>query len=111
MAVTLVDTNVLLRLLQPQHRQYSIASAAVAELRKQQADLCIAPQNLVEFWTVATRPPINNGLAMSPLAIASEVRSLDGLFRLLEGRSGVAAAWEQLVGKHLVIGKLAHMPT
>jgi predicted nucleic-acid-binding protein len=65
-AATLVDTDVLLRLLQPQHPQYSTAAKAVAELRQQRVDLCIAPQNLVEFWVVATRPVANNGLGMSP---------------------------------------------
>src|ERR1700683_5449942 len=108
MAVTLIDTNVLLRLLQPLHPQYSIAATAVAELRKQRADLCVAPQNLVEFWVVATRPVVNNGLGMSPLMIAGELRALNGLFRLLEGKPGVAGAWEMLVGKHLVSGKQAH---
>src|SRR5271165_1466140 len=104
----LVDTNVLLRLLQPLHRQYPMASAAVAELRKQGADLCVARQNLVEFWVVATRPLANNGLGMSPLTIAGEVRGLNGLFRLLEGKPGVAAVWERLAGQHLVSGKQAH---
>jgi predicted nucleic acid-binding protein len=108
MAATLIDTNVLLRLLQPRHPQYPIAAAAVAQLRKQRADLCVAPQNLVEFWVVATRPVINNGLGMSPLTITGELRALNGLFRLLEGKSGVAGAWEMLVGKHLVSGKQAH---
>src|SRR5271165_6927609 len=98
MAVTLVDTNVLLRLLQPQHPQYSLAAAALAKLRDQGADLCIARQNLVEFWVVATRPVVNNGLGMSPLMIAGELRALNGLFRLLEGKPGVAGAWETLAG-------------
>jgi predicted nucleic acid-binding protein len=108
MAATLIDTNVLLRLWQPRHPQYSIAAAAVTELRKQRADLCVARQNLVEFWVVATRPVINNGLGMSPLTITGELRALNGLFRLLEGKSGVAGAWEMLVGTHLVSGKQAH---
>src|ERR1035438_4900903 len=59
---TLVDTNVLLRLLQPEHPQYAIASMALAGLRRQESDLCIARQNLVEFWAVATRPVAENGL-------------------------------------------------
>jgi hypothetical protein len=84
-ADTLIDTNVLLRLLQPEHPQYPMA-AATAELRRQGVDLCIAPQNLVEFWVVATRPVAINGLGMSPLTIAGELRALDGLFRLLEGK-------------------------
>ena len=107
-AATLVDTNVLLRLLQPQHPQYSTAAKAVAELRQQRVDLCIAPQNLVEFWVVATRPVANNGLGMLPLTIAGELRVLNGLFRLLEGKPGVAGAWERLAGTYLISGKQAH---
>jgi predicted nucleic acid-binding protein len=107
-ALALVDTNVLLRLLQPHHRQYPMALAAVAELRNRLAELCIAPQNLVEFWVVATRPVVNNGLGMSPLAIAGEVRALNGMFRLLEGKAGVSGVWETLAGKYFVSGKQAH---
>jgi hypothetical protein len=73
----LVDTNVLLR------------------LRQQGIDLCIVPQNLVEFWAVATRPVASNGLGMSPLAIAGEMRGLRNLFRLLEDTSGISHAWEK----------------
>lgn len=108
MAATLIDTNVLLRLLQPRHPQYSVAATAVGELRERRADLCVAPQNLVEFWVVATRPAVNNGLGMSPLTIAGELRALSSLFRLLEGKSGVAGVWEMLVSKYLVSGKEAH---
>ena len=105
---TLVDTNVLLQLLQPEHPQYPIASMALAGLRRQESDLCIARQNLVEFWAVATRPLAENGLGMSPVATAGEVRVLHDLFRVLEGKSGIAEAWEKLVSGHLVSGKQAH---
>ncbi|MGA3074534.1 MAG: hypothetical protein ABSG56_12655 [Bryobacteraceae bacterium] len=73
---TLVDTNVLLRLPQPEHPQYTIASTALAGVRRQESDLCIARQNLVEFWAVATRPVADNGLGLSPLMTAGEVRVL-----------------------------------
>ena len=107
-AVTLVDTNVLLRLLQTQHPQHSVVEAALAELLRQDADLCIAPQNLVEAWVVATRPVAENGIGMTPLTIAAQWRRLTGAFRLLEGAPGVASAWEDLVVRHSVSGKKAH---
>jgi predicted nucleic acid-binding protein len=106
--MTLVDTNVLLRLLQPEHPQCPLASMALAGLRRQESDLCIARQNLVEFWVVATRPVAENGLGMSPLMTAGEVRVLSDLFRVLEGKSGIAEAWEKLVSRYLVSGKQAH---
>jgi len=105
---TLVDTNVLLRLLQPEHPQCAVASMALAALRRQESELCIARQNLVEFWVVATRPIAENGLGMSPLMTAGEVRVLRDLFRVLEGKSGIAEAWEKLVSVHMVSGKQAH---
>ena len=105
--LAVVDTNVLLRLLQPGHPQYSVASAAITNLRGQ-FDLCILPQNLVEFWSVATRPPATNGLGLRPLTATAEIRGLRNLFRLLEGKPGIADEWEQLVARHLVAGKQAH---
>ncbi len=57
---------------------------------------------------VATRPLVNNGLGMSPLLIAGEVRRLRNLFRLLENVPGIADEWEKLVTQHLVSGKQAH---
>lgn len=100
--------HVPLRMLQPEHPQYTIASMALAGLRRQRTDLCIARQNLVEFWAVATRPAAENGLGMSPLTTAGEVRVLRDLFTVLEGKSGIADAWEKLVSGHLVSGKQAH---
>lgn len=107
-AATLVDSNVLLRLLQLQHPQNQVVKAAIAELRKQGADLCIAPQNLVETWVVATRPLADNGLGLKPFTMTAQWQSVVGLFRLLEGASGVAAAWERLAIAHSVSGKQAH---
>ena len=48
---------------------------------------------------------------MNPLTIAGELRALNGLFRLLEGKPGVAVAWEVLVGQHLVAVMLIHAVT
>jgi hypothetical protein len=45
---------------------------------------------------------------MSPLTTAGEVRVLRDLFTVLEGKSGIADAWEKLVSGHLVSGKQAH---
>ena len=107
-ALTLVDTNVLLRLLQPQHPQHAMATKSIARLQDQQVELFIAPQNLVEFWVVATRPVANNGIGLTPAAVASEVQAIQGVFDVLEGKAGVTAAWEGLVARHRVSGKTAH---
>jgi hypothetical protein len=61
---TLVDTNILLRSLNPDDPQYEAAANALAKLRVRNETLCIVPQNLIEFWAVATRPINKNGLGM-----------------------------------------------
>jgi predicted nucleic acid-binding protein len=45
---------------------------------------------------------------MTPPMVTGEVQKLRGLFRLLEGKRGTAEAWEILVSKYQVSGKLAH---
>ncbi|HLQ51398.1 MAG TPA: hypothetical protein VK129_07865, partial [Terriglobales bacterium] len=69
----LTDTNILLRSLYPEHPHYAAAENALAALRLRNEVLCIAPQNLIEFWTVATRPRDDNGLGMTPARAASEI--------------------------------------
>lgn len=108
MSSVLVDSNILLCSVQPLHPQSSLASGAVAELLRQKVDLCLTPQNLVEFWVVAKRPVANNGLEMNPTAAVGEVRRMRNIFRLLEGVAGIASAWENLAAAHLVLGKQAH---
>ena len=59
----LVDTNVLLRSAEPDHIMYGDAVGATSLLLGQGEKLYIAPQNLIEFWNVYTRPINRNGLS------------------------------------------------
>lgn len=52
----LVDTNVLLRSVQPTHPAHDTAVSAVQILLGRSETLCLTSQNLIEFWAVATRP-------------------------------------------------------
>ena len=105
---TLVDSNILLRLLQPNHSQHAIAKAALAELQKQKIDLCVAAQNLVELWVVATRPTNENGLGLSPAKAEKELAGVRKLFRLLPPSLDVVNVWQGIVTTHTVLGKKAH---
>ena len=53
----LLDSNILLRWLEPNHPDQLIVDAAVGRLLLSNADLCYTSQNLGEFWNVLTRPP------------------------------------------------------
>lgn len=50
----LADSNILSRLAQPQNLHHPIARHAIITLRQQGAKICLVPQNLIEFWAVAT---------------------------------------------------------
>ena len=61
----LLDTNVVLRGLDRNHPMYRVVRRAIISLRRQDNQLCLTSQNLIEFWSVATRPVDSNGLGMS----------------------------------------------
>jgi len=103
-----LDTNILTRAAQPAHSSHNEMLDALAVLRKQREDLCIVPQNLYEFWVVATRPVSANGLAMSIAQAEAGLSSIKKLFNLLNDTPAVYAEWERLVLRYSVAGKNAH---
>ena len=62
----LIDTNVLLRSVEGGQPMHATAHQALQQLTKAGVALCITPQNLIEFWVVATRPLAANGLGLTP---------------------------------------------
>jgi hypothetical protein len=56
----LIDTSVVVRLANVSDLSYPAAIRAVMELHRRGEVLQIAPQNLVEFPSVATRPAAVN---------------------------------------------------
>jgi predicted nucleic acid-binding protein len=54
--VVLLDTNILLRFLQPHHPHSPLAERALNILRTRNEVLNLTAQNLVEFWAAITRP-------------------------------------------------------
>lgn len=57
----LIDSNILLRLLQRNDPHHSTIRQAVRTLLARGDELCCAPQNIVELWNVSTRPAIARG--------------------------------------------------
>ena len=104
----LTDTNVLLRSLYSEHPRYSAAENALAALRLRGETLCVAPQNLIEFWAVATRSRDDNGLGMNPARAASQIATLRRFFRLLPFTPEVLEVWQGLVETLGVSGKQTH---
>ncbi len=96
----LVDTSVLLRTLQVENGEYEVVARAFEGLLRQGKRLQIVPQNLVEFWVVATRPVERNGLGLSTAQAAEELTKLQSMFDLLPETSFIFMAWEALVTQY-----------
>ena len=104
----LVDTNILLRLVQKNSPMHLDTQRAILKLKKQGEFLCIIPQNIVEFWAVATRPLDKNGLGLSITQAEEESEKLKKIFILELDTPQIFTEWESLVIKYQVMGKQVH---
>ena len=102
----LVDTNVLLRSVQKSHPMQSDADRAITQLLTDSPEaVYVIPQNLIEFWAVATRLQIQNGLGLSVDETTSQVAYFKSIFMLLPDTDAIFPQWELLVRQHQVVGK------
>lgn len=104
----LVDTNVLLRSVEAGHPMHAAARQALQHLISAGVALCVAPQNLIEFWVVATRPLAANGLGLSPGQVATEIVNFKTAFRMLPDTPAIFTHWERIAATYSVHGKQAH---
>lgn len=104
----LLDSNILLRIVEPGHPHNAVASDALDLLKRRGHDALIVPQALYEFWSVATRPVVNHGLGWTPAEAHREIRSFQRLFGFLRDERAVFPLWEQLVFSLQVKGKPSH---
>jgi predicted nucleic acid-binding protein len=109
----LLDTNVLTRITRSRDTQSAVARAAIGVLQERAERLIIVPQNLFEFWAVATRPPGapptgRNGLGMSTSQAGHWLRFFRRRFVLLSDRDELSDLWQTLVEDHGVTGFRAH---
>jgi len=103
----LVDTNILLRISQPDTTHATIAERALDALRIRNEELRITSQNLVEFWAVATRSLTENGLGFTVEQAMAQMLALKQLFILLP-EAPLQSEWERLVTSYRVAGKNSH---
>jgi hypothetical protein len=69
-----LDSNVLIRWVQPNDPDYAVVELALASLSACGAILCYTSQNLAEYWNACTRPLNRNGYGMSPQEADRRVR-------------------------------------
>lgn len=84
-----------------------MAVRALKALRSRNEELHIAPQNIVEFWAVATRPFSHNGLGMTIEQASTEIESLKSFFGLLP-ELPLQEEWQRIVTQYRVSGKNVH---
>lgn len=109
----LLDTNLLARMTDSAHPQSASARRAVQTLLGAGERLVLVPQNLYEFWTVATRkpgiPPAGaNGLGMSPEQASQWLRFFRRRFTLLPDREELVDRRHALVTALGVKGSRSH---
>jgi predicted nucleic acid-binding protein len=106
--LVLVDSNILIRWLQPRDPAFTAIESAIAYLAQSSAVLCYTSQNLGEFWNVLTRPASRNGYGLSPDEADRQARLVEANFRLLADNLSVHEEWRRLLVAHGVSGVQVH---
>jgi predicted nucleic acid-binding protein len=104
----LLDTNILLRIAEPTAVSHRECVDAVQRLVISNSEPIVCAQILIEFWVVATRPTLVNGLAMDVAEARSTLDDFGRLSRCLPEPPDMARRWREVVEQHLVLGKEAH---
>jgi len=104
----LVDTNILLRSIDPAHPMHFDAVNSVSALRLRGFQPCLTAQNIIEFRAVCTRPVEANGLGMSKAQANAEITRLKSLFPIKPDTASVFQEWERLINEYEINGKQNH---
>ena len=104
----LVDSNILLRWVKPDHSDYPIILSAIDSILQSGGVLCYASQNLGEFWNACTRPPDHNGYGLSPQETDRRAKLFEEKLRLLPDSLAVHEEWRRLLVAHAVSGVQVH---
>ena len=103
-----LDTNVLTRVAQPTHPLNGTALSAIRNIEAVGHTCCIVPQNLFEFWAVATRPTTSNGLGLSVDDAKLELDQIQKAFALFRDPGDLVDEWQRLIVTHACQGKPSH---
>src|ERR1700680_4661944 len=104
----LVDSNVLLRWVKPDHKDYPAIVSAIDAILRQDGVLCYTSQNVAEFWNACTRPVDRNGYGLSPKETDRRARFFEEKLRLLPDSLAVHQEWRRLLVVSNVSGVHVH---
>jgi predicted nucleic acid-binding protein len=104
----LVDSNVLLRWVKPDHSDYPAIISATDAILRHGGVLCYTSQNVAEFWNTCTRPVDRNGYGLSPQDTDQRARFFEEKLRLLPDNLAIHEEWRRLLVTYSVSGVQVH---
>jgi predicted nucleic acid-binding protein len=107
--LVLLDTNILLRLVDRNDPLNAMVRAAARGLKVRGDVLVMTVQNVAEFWNVCTRPTsARGGLGLSIAETDRRLRLLERIVSILPDSPAVYAIWRNLVVTLGVVGVQVH---
>ena len=107
--LVLVDSGILLRLLERTDPQHGVIRGAVRAVRGRGDTLLTAPQNAAEFGNVCTRPATaRGGFGLSIADADRRLRVIERLFRVVPESPSTYQIWRGLLVAHGVRGVQVH---
>jgi predicted nucleic acid-binding protein len=105
----LADTNILTSFTNTLHVHSGAARLALKKLRSADERIVLAPQNLYEFWAVATRAtnhssPASNGLGMTTDQARAWINYFKRQYEVLSDRDDLHVQWLEVVTEKRVKG-------
>lgn len=105
----LVDTGVLLRILDRRDPEHQTILAVFRSFRARRETLVTTTQNLREFWNVSTRPATaRGGYGRSVEQTALWLRRILRVLPVLPEDEATFARWQELVERYAVVGTQVH---
>jgi len=104
----LVDTNVFLRISDPNSAEHRACTDALVRLDNAGIETVVCAQVLIEFRAVATRLAGVNGLGMTAAQAEEATRDILLQSECLSEPPDVAARWRDLVNRYQVLGMPCH---
>lgn len=104
----LVDTNILLRLVQPDSPDYGKIRQCTDRLWEQGADLFYTSQNLAEFWNVCTRPAERNGFGFTVAETDERATLIEAKFSFAADGEATHLEWRRIVVAANISGAQVH---
>ena len=104
----LLDSNVLLRWVKPDHKDYPSIVSATDAILQHDGVLCYTSQNLGEFWNACTRPVDRNGYGLSPQETDRLAKFFEERLRMLPDSLATHQEWRRLLVAHAVSGVQVH---